>query len=146
MLSTEVVKSVKLIKFLLFNSEDVVLLSDAFLTSKNITSNKATAVQAALAVGLLLFAPLSNLLSAKISCFRTLFSELIPSESKSEESALEIIDSSLTIETKVFKVPPDVISVILSSLKIGLISVIDVPSSITLAAQEVLPLALSIYL
>ena len=122
----------------------MVLLSAAFLTSKNITSNKITAEQAALAVGLLSFAPLSNLPSPKVSCFRTLFSELIPTESKSEESAVEIIDSSLTIETKVFKVPPAVISVILSSLKIGLISVIDVPSARALAAQVVFELALSV--
>ena len=68
----------------------VVLLSAAFLTSKNITSNKVTAVQAALSVGLLSFAPLSNLFSPKVSCFRTMFSELIPTASKSEESAAEI--------------------------------------------------------
>ena len=73
-----------------------------------------------------------------------MFSELIPSESKSEESALEIIASSLTIETKVFSLPPSVISVILSSLKMGLISVISVSSSTALAAQEVFELGLNV--
>jgi len=52
LVSTAFIKSAVLIRLALFYPDEVVLLSAAFLTSKNITSNTVTAKQAALTVGL----------------------------------------------------------------------------------------------
>ncbi len=102
-MSTAVNKSVVVIKLPLFNSSEVVLLSDAFLTNKNITSNRVTATQAWSSVGLLSFTPLLNLSSyvsvdeLKDVKFSTLENTIKIGNNNINIPAMEIKSSALSV-------------------------------------------------